>query len=338
MTSKSGLQSNSKAKPGLHSRNQHRFGYNFDALVDASGSLKAYVRDNGYGQQSIDFANPEAVVELNKALLKQYYSVKNWHIPADNLCPPVPGRADYLHHLADLLAEDSGKGYPVGQSIQILDVGVGANCIYPLIGQSEYGWKFIGSDIDKASLDNAQKVIESNPGMQHQIELRHQNRKQHVFENIIQTGDYIDLTLCNPPFHDSAATAAAGSIRKQTNLSKKVIEHPQLNFGGKHTELWCEGGELAFIKKMIVESQSYRNQVYFFTSLVSRKANIPLLLKALKKSGVDMHRVVDMQQGNKQSRFIAWTFLTRQQRSDWRKNKWKTQIINQAPGSKPHCN
>ena len=33
-------------------------------------------------------------------------------------------------------------------------------------------------------------------------------------------------------------------------------------------------------------------------------------------------RVVDMAQGQKQSRFVAWTYLDKKQRRAWRKERW----------------
>lgn len=39
-----------------------------------------------------------------------------------------------------------------------------------------------------------------------------------------------------------------------------------LNFGGQQQELWCEGGEVAFITQMIAESQQFGRQVKWFTS------------------------------------------------------------------------
>ena len=41
---------------------------------------------------------------LNRAILMHHYGVKSWDIPAGYLCPPIPGRADYIHSVADLLA------------------------------------------------------------------------------------------------------------------------------------------------------------------------------------------------------------------------------------------
>jgi len=40
---------------------------------------------------------------LNTALLFKYYNIQSWNFPDDNLCPPISGKVDYIHHLADLL-------------------------------------------------------------------------------------------------------------------------------------------------------------------------------------------------------------------------------------------
>lgn len=78
---------------------------------------------------SVNFADPLAVKTLNKALLAHFYGVTHWDIPDGFLCPPVPGRADYVHHLADLLADDNGGVVP--KQATVLDIGTGANLIYP---------------------------------------------------------------------------------------------------------------------------------------------------------------------------------------------------------------
>ena len=70
------------------------------------------MRPNQFGDESVDFANPAAVKALNRALLRQDYGLDYWDIPAGYLCPPIPGRADYVHYLADLLAADRGGGAP----------------------------------------------------------------------------------------------------------------------------------------------------------------------------------------------------------------------------------
>ena len=118
--------------------------------------------------------------------------------------------------------------------------------------------------------------------------------------------------MCNPPFHDSAAAARAGSERKRRNLG--LNKDVALNFGGQQQELWCEGGEVAFIKKMIEESKGFAKQVMWFTSLVSRGEKLPPLYRALTDVGAVNVVKKEMAQGQKQSRFIAWTFMNDEQR------------------------
>jgi 23S rRNA (adenine1618-N6)-methyltransferase len=284
----------------LHPRNLHREGYDFALLVQAHPALAPYVRPNAYGDDSIDFANPQAVKALNQALLKQYYGVAVWDIPKHYLCPPIPGRADYVHYLADLLAVQG-----IDQAVRLLDIGTGANLVYPLIAAQTYGWQCLGVDIDAKALRNAQQLIEAN-GLQSKISLRQQPNEAAIFKGVILPGEQWTLTMCNPPFHASAAEAQTGTQRKWRGLGKRP---PQaLNFGGQANELVYEGGEAAFLTTMIRESKLFAQQCVWFTTLVSKASNLPLVMRELNKAGALTVNTVEMAQGQKQSRFVAWTF------------------------------
>ena len=302
----------------LHPRNRHQGRYDFAALIAVEPRLKAFMIINPYGKPSIDFANPAAVRVFNAALLKQLYGIKDWQIPEGYLCPPVPGRADYIHGLADLLASDAKGVIPRGAGFTALDVGTGANCIYPLLGQHDYGWRFIASDIDAQALANARQTLRAN-ALDKVIELRLQSDKSAFFKGVLRADERIVCTLCNPPFHSSAAEASTGSERKWRNLGKQDPQRklPALNFGGKSNELWCKGGELTFVRNMIKESKDYAEQVLWFTTLVSKSAHIRLLQRVLKQVGAVDVQVCSMAQGQKQSRFLAWTFHTAEQRQAW---------------------
>lgn len=302
----------------LHPRNRHQGRYDFPALIAVEPRLKAFVIRNPYGKESIDFADPTAVRVFNAALLHQLYGVKNWRIPEGYLCPPVPGRADYIHGLADLLATDTQGGIPRGVDFTVLDVGTGANCIYPLLGHYDYGWRFIASDIDAQALASAAATLTAN-ALEKVIELRLQTDKSAFFKGILRPSERVVCTLCNPPFHSNATEAASGSMRKWRNLGKQDPQRklPTLNFGGKSNELWCKGGELTFVRNMIKESKDYAEQVLWFTSLVSKSAHIHLFERVLKQVGAAEVRVCSMAQGQKQSRFLAWTFQTAEQRKAW---------------------
>jgi 23S rRNA (adenine1618-N6)-methyltransferase len=284
----------------MHPRNQHNDKYNFPELIQTLPELAPFVKTNAYGNESIDFFDPIAVKLLNKALLKKHYGVANWDIPENYLCPPIPGRAEYMHQIADLLANKD--------NIRVLDVGVGANCIYPIIGVHEYNWNFVGSDIDEKAIAASQKIVDENESLQHKIELRHQKNAHDIFHGIILPEEKFNLTVCNPPFHASLQEAQQGNLRKNRNLKNSRNAKVQLNFGGQGTELWCEGGEETFIEKMILQSAVYANQVEWFSTLVSKESTLKKIqLKLEYVDALDM-RILPMQLGNKVSRIVAWKF------------------------------
>ena len=303
-------------KSSLHPRNLHRNSYDFEALIFVLPELKHYVFKNDYDTLTINFNIPKAVRLLNKALLLKYYNVKDWYIPDENLCPPIPGRVDYVHYLADLLAEDNGE-IPTGTPVKGLDIGTGANLVYPLIANNSYGWEMLGTDINPNSLENAQKILESNPDLKENIQLKLQPDSNLIFKNIILSKDRFTFSMCNPPFHESEEDAMLGNRRKSNNLRKKKVDKTNLNFSGNASELWCEGGEMAFIKKMINESVQFSSQVLWFTSLVSKKDNLHQLTTLLKNLNVPEFKTIDMAQGQKISRILAWTFIPKENRKDW---------------------
>ena len=312
----------SEEKSGLHLRNKHRSRYDFDQLITICPELKQYVSINQFKIETIDFTNPQAVKLLNQALLIQFYNIQHWDIPANYLCPPIPGRVDYIHYIADVLSLSNGGSIPKGKSVTVLDIGVGANCIYPLLGHQEYAWQFIGSEIDPIAFKVAKQIVESN-SFSNYIEIRHQTNASYIFKGIVKPTELIDITVCNPPFHSSAAEASEGSHKKWKNLGHKKTNKPVLNFGGHTNELWCKGGEVAFITKMIEESFLLKEQCLWFTSLVSKSDNLSAIYSALKKVGAISVKTINMSQGNKISRFVAWTFLSETQHIQWSLKRWE---------------
>ncbi|PKB15588.1 23S rRNA (adenine(1618)-N(6))-methyltransferase RlmF [Flavobacterium sp. 5] len=307
-------------KTSLHPRNPHRFGYNFELLTQNNPELGKFVFVNKHDIETIDFSDPQAVKLLNQALLQTDYGIQNWDIPKNYLCPPIPGRADYIHYLADLLALSNKGKIPEGENVLGLDIGVGSNCIYPILGHATYGWNFVGTDIDLKAIENCSKIIEANPKLIEAISLQQQTESRFIFKNIITPEDRFTFILCNPPFHNSAEEAQKSTTRKVNNLNPKApkIDKPVLNFGGQNTELWCDGGELGFIKQMIYESAKYPMQCLWFTTLVSKSDNLKSIYKTLAKVQPATIKTIDMAQGQKTSRFVAWSFLTEEQQENWK--------------------
>jgi 23S rRNA (adenine1618-N6)-methyltransferase len=305
-------------KTNLHPRNVHRFGYDFTVLIEAYPELENHVFVNEFDTKTIDFSNPDAVKLLNNALLISNYNIQNWDIPNDYLCPPIPGRADYIHYLSDLLTSSNNGVIPEGESVQGLDIGIGSNCIYPILGSVIYGWSFVGTDIDENALQNCKKIIAKNPKLIDSISLQLQTESRFIFKNIITPEDKFTFTICNPPFHNSAEEATKSSIRKVNNLQETRTKSPILNFGGQNAELWCDGGEIGFVTQMIFESAKYPMQVLWFTTLVSKKENLNNIYKTLNKVSAVTIKTIDMAQGQKTSRIVAWTFLSEAQQKDWK--------------------
>ena len=311
-----------KVKSQLHPRNKHQGRYDLDQLAISCPALTPYVHLNKYGDQSIDFFDPAAVKLLNKALLMHYYDLVDWDIPENYLCPPIPGRADYLHHIAELLAGCNNGKTPNGPTIKCLDIGGGANFIYPIIGVKEYGWSFIGSEIDSVAFESAKKIMEWNQFLKEKIELRLQNNPDHIFQGIVQNDEYVDLTMCNPPFHASEQEAGFAALRKLKNLKHQKIEKPVLNFGGQNVELWCKGGEKKFVQNMITESKEFSHSCFWFSTLISKASNLKGVYEGLRKVEAEEVRTIPIGQGNKISRIVAWTFLDKEKQDAWIAGRW----------------
>ena len=286
----------------MHNNNKHKDGYNFEELIIDSPILTKYVIKNEYNNLRIDFSDYESVYNLNKALLKKYYGILNWEIPNQALCPPVPSRVEYIHILNDLLKKIPNKKLPISG----LDIGVGTNCIFPILGSVIYDWYFKGSDTDETAVFYANKNISQSKELTDHITITHQVDRGQIFKDIINQDEYYYFTVCNPPFFKSETDALKASVRKWKNLNRKG-NLKNLNFGGFANELWCNGGELLFIKRMIKESVMYQNQVYWFTSLVSQKANLKPLYKILNKFKAK-NITIPLNIGNKKSRILVWTF------------------------------
>jgi len=310
----------------FHPRNAHNKGYDFALLLKSTPSLQPFLITKTDCALSLDFANPQAVTTLNAALLKSYYAIEYWTLPEGALCPPIPGRVDYIHHIADLLnaapfakareKHDSSTKRQTDKTkhvYKLLDIGTGASGIYALLAAQQYGWECVGSDINPVSLANVSKILKQNSVLASRFSVREQTDKGSIFKGIIQEAEHFDVSVCNPPFHDSPSAAQEASQRKVSNLSKnrsngKSQPYPKLNFGGQHAELWCNGGERLFLKRMIKESKEFAAQCGWFTSLVSKSDNLKPAIKQLNKLNAKEVRTIEMHQGNKKTRVLAWTF------------------------------
>lgn len=303
--------SSTKIKENLHPRNVNRYPYDIPALLKVEPELNRYLTKTPDGEPSINFSHPIAVKKLNQALLKHYYTINYWDFPAENLCPPIPGRADYIHYVADLLAESHGGQIPKGEDIRVLDIGTGASMIYPILCQSIYQWKSIGTDISKRSLETAKGILDKNPTLQGKIQLRWQKNPNAIFKDVLNPKETIAAAICNPPFYPSISAARRATHEKNVRLNGKNVYSSPSNFSGNFKELVCDGGEMAFIQRIIDESVLVKHQCQWFTTLVSKSAHLKRIEQSLKQAQVAEYRIIPMGTGNKITRMVAWTFQSK---------------------------
>ena len=297
----------------MHPQNPHNGRYQFDALVEACPELAKFQIQNPRGETTIDFGDPSAVTTLNRAPLAHHYGITSWGVPDGYLCPPIPGRVDYVLSLQELIGESDSV-----EKVRVLDIGTGANCIYPIVGSQLLDWSFVASEIDPKALKNARAIVAANQNLTDKVRFVLQKNASHIFRGVIKSSDRFTFSICNPPFFGSAEEADSENRRKRVNLSRgksgakrssRSGEEGRIrNFGGVSQELWCDGGERGFLQRMIEESREFASQVGWFTSLVSRKENIEPLERTLERAGVAELRQIPMSQGQKISRILAWRF------------------------------
>jgi len=345
-----------------HPRNTFQGTYDMDRLVTCYPILSPYIIKGPTGRLTVDWADPVAVRALNTALLVADYNVNPSYsdiLPQDSLVPPVPGRADYVHHVADLLQNctskdenDNADQIPKGSGVIGFDIGTGASCIYATISASVYGWRMIASDIKKTSIESANRIVTANE-LDDLIDVRHQKiSDSSIFDGILEQDERIDFCMCNPPFYHNREEFVAENTRKLKGLAKsrgqlkkadrdkatnknEVVVASSNNFGGLESELICNGGEVRFVKRIFKESKMYWDRCLWFTTLVSRNDNLNKIKRSYMMNKKGRRRIrkgdreikvidqIPIGAGKKKSNILIWTFMDEDQRRDWaRRRNW----------------
>jgi 23S rRNA (adenine1618-N6)-methyltransferase len=270
----------------------------FVKLAEKYPTFKKHLKRLDDGRVTLDWKSNDALKELCRVLLLNDFGIKYWDTPDGYLVPTITSRSNYIHWIHDILeaeeAEKAEKAEEVNaQTVHGLDIGTGANCIYPILGSSIYNWKFKASDINEKAVDVAKTIVKKNK-LDNDITIVLQDNPDDIFYNVIQVGEKYDFTMCNPPY-----------------FSDDEVKHNNPNticeFNEK--EVYCKGGEYGFITRMIDESVSYRNDVKWFTTLVGRKINLEILYDMLKENNlVDRVIKTTFYQGKMIRWGLAWTF------------------------------
>jgi len=290
----------------MHLQNPYCIRYDLNRLVKHYPLLQKHIVLNPSGEETIDFLSSTAVYSLNKAMLLADFNLKDYDLPMGYLIPPVPGRLDYLLHMQDFILEKLNSSEDT--QLRGLDIGAGANGIYCILGAQHFNWEMVGIESNLNAIAIANTNIQKTKELQDKVKILHQKNKSFLFKNIIKADEKFDFLVCNPPFHNSKEEAVKGTLRKLNNLGDKTKKKKfSLNFEGQANELWCNGGEILFIKRLIKESAGFKDQIKIFSSLVAKKTSLPTIEKQLNKVKADYH-IVPMALGNKKGRYVIWWF------------------------------
>lgn len=274
-------------------KNLNKSSYDFNLLAQRHDELNPYIILK-HGKHTIDFSDYNAIYHLNKALLKTYYAVTDWELPKGYLCPTVPGRMKYLQILNELIQKETVHG---------IDIGTGASGIYCILAAKQYQWRMDGIDSNFEAYQWAKKNILLAGGISNLVSIRFQENNANIIKGALDASCHYNFTMCNPPFYSSEKEALKVSMQKSDRLQLSSVT----NYGGHAKELWCNGGEALFIKRMIKESVAFKDQVTYFTCLVSNKQNLEKLVKLIRKlSAKEMVKVMTI--GNKVSHILIWQF------------------------------
>mmetsp|Transcript_2504 Transcript_2504/g.7537 ORF Transcript_2504/g.7537 Transcript_2504/m.7537 type:complete len:429 (-) Transcript_2504:2387-3673(-) len=286
----------------------------FAALAARDADLAPFVRTRPDGSGVVDFANPAASKAVTAALLRHDYGVQ-WALPDGHLIPPVPGRANYIAWIADLLALSCPPGQVVG-----LDIGCGANLIYPLLGAAVHGWKFVAVDVTDVAMAGARANAALNPHLVHLIEVRDarvstgqeaspgggsaaspvvdiMGHAAAFPDGIVRPAVLPDETfafcMCNPPFFESMEQAGL---------------NPRTAHAGTAAEMVCPGGEAAFVGAMVADSLQLGGRVHWHTAMLGRKSSLKALRATLYRHRATALRTTEFSQGRTSRWGLAWSF------------------------------
>ncbi len=287
----------------LHPANPYRDRpYDWPRLVAAHPPLEAFIRPHPRGGKTIPFNQSAAILALNQALLAADFGLRHWTMPPGHLCPAVPGRLDYLLHVADLAGPLSPDN-----PWRLLDLGTGASGIYALLAAAHWQAEVVATDCAEASLEHLGRWLPTSPSLAARITLRHQPNPAHLLEGVCLPQERFDACVCNPPFHDSLPHAEASAASRHP-LRQETTRPEQSPFGGVARELVYPGGEVAFVQRLVRESQERPTLCRWFTCLISRQTHLAPLAQAVRDAGAKTWQVRPFYAGQKQAHFLAWSF------------------------------
>ena len=269
----------------------------FLTLIKEFPELKKYIlkqNEDNEEEFQFDWSNNELSLLMDKSILNYYFDIKYYDIPKGFLIPPIPSRINYINLINSIIAKLI-KDIDIKNIIGI-DIGTGANIIYPILGYSIYKWKFICTEINKEAYNNAKLILQKN-NLENNINIIKQNNKDNIFISILNRENKYIFSMCNPPYYN---------YENEIKLEDKKRDN-EYNFD----EIYYKNGEYGFFQRYFEESICYKNNVFLYTILIGKKINAENIYDKLS-SYSDIIKIYNMQKiltGNNVRYIIYWSFF-----------------------------
>ena len=285
-----------------NSKNKNNIFYNdfkpdFLTLIKEFPELKKYIlkqNEDNEEEFQFDWSNNELSLLMDKSILNYYFNIKYYYIPKGFLIPPIPSRINYINLINSIIAKLI-KDIDIKNIIGI-DIGTGANIIYPILGYSIYKWKFICTEINKEAYNNAKLILQKN-NLENNINIIKQNNKDNIFISILNRENKYIFSMCNPPYYN---------YENEIKLEDKKRDN-EYNFD----EIYYKNGEYGFFQRYFEESICYKNNVFLYTILIGKKINAENIYDKLSSYN-DIIKIYNMQKiltGNNVRYIIYWSFF-----------------------------
>ena len=269
----------------------------FLTLIKEFPELKKYIlkqNEDNEAEFQFDWSNNELSLLMDKSILNYYFDIKYYDIPKGFLIPPIPSRINYINLINSIITKLI-KDIDIKNIIGI-DIGTGANIIYPILGYSIYKWKFICTEINKEAYNNAKLILQKN-NLENNINIIKQNNKDNIFISILNRENKYIFSMCNPPYYN---------YENEIKLEDKKRDN-EYNFD----EIYYKNGEYGFFQRYFEESICYKNNVFLYTILIGKKINAENIYDKLSSYN-DIIKIYNMQKiltGNNVRYIIYWSFF-----------------------------
>ena len=269
----------------------------FLTLIKEFPELKKYKlkqNEDNEDEFQFDWSNNELSLLMDKSILNYYFNIKYYDIPKGFLIPPIPSRINYINLINSIITKlinDIDIKNIIG-----IDIGTGANIIYPILGYSIYKWKFICTEINKEAYNNAKLILQKN-NLENNINIIKQNNKDNIFISILNRENKYLFSMCNPPYYN---------YENEIKLEDKKRDN-EYNFD----EIYYKNGEYGFFQRYFEESICYKNNVFLYTILIGKKINAENIYDKLSSYN-DIIKIYNMQKiltGNNVRYIIYWSFF-----------------------------